>query len=119
MEGTKFDANLLVLKLAYSTEAEIREFCGEYLHHIRKEDHVLALKHNPGNIVTDEYAAPWRGDILVKPVSAPDSMPLVIPGVNKWARDLFGGAGEGEAPQAAEGTDRAEDDERTGVVVSD
>lgn len=79
------------LSLAYATEAEIREFTGEYLHHIREEDHVLALRHDTDSRVQDEYAAPWRGDILVKPASAPDSMPLVIPGVNKWAAELFGG----------------------------
>lgn len=105
MEGKKFEADLLVLQLAYSVKTEIEEFCGPYLHHIREEDHVLALKHKPESMLSDEYAAPWRGDILVKPASAPDSMPLVIPGNNKWAAELFGGDNAREASQAAEGAD--------------
>jgi hypothetical protein len=91
MEVRKYSADLLVLRLASATEEEIREFTGGYLSYIREGDHVIALSRISGKTQPDMYAAPWRGDILVKPVSAPDSVPLVIRGDNEWAAVLFGG----------------------------
>lgn len=99
MEGTSTSTvvingrECLVLRLADATDEEIQAFCGDWLAYQRKEDRVLCLRNTQDpRSWEDEYVAPWREDILVKPAATPEVRPLAIAGVVPWAAELFGTA---------------------------
>lgn len=80
----------LVLPMDDATEQEVRDFCGQWLVHIRPSDNVACLRTRPDSIVESQYAAPWRSDVLVKPADAPWARPLIVHGDLTWAVKMFG-----------------------------